>query len=113
MNLRSGPNSELDPTVLDPTEIKSDVKPDDWNVRFGSKAPDAMRAWRSTMSAPHPIATELVRRGSPRLPAISGCEQAQHGGPSFDHLVSDGEQRRRYGKAKHARSRVVDDELEL
>jgi hypothetical protein len=32
---------------------------------------------------------------------------------SFDHLVGDGEQRRRYCEAQHARGRGVDDQLEL
>src|SRR5580704_11734888 len=31
----------------------------------------------------------------------------------FDHLVSAGEQRRRYGKAKCLRSRQIDDQFEL
>src|SRR5262249_59601196 len=34
-------------------------------------------------------------------------------GQSFDHLVGDGEQRRRHGEADRAGGLVIDDELEL
>src|SRR5262245_36889280 len=45
--------------------------------------------------------------------AVSSCNKEVAVVRLFNHFVSDGEQRRRYGQAKHARSRVVDDELEL
>src|SRR5262249_10049957 len=83
------------------------------HIRVGSGAPELVEARRPRMSASPPIATKLLRRGSPPLRAITSCEQSQQTNSLFDHLVGAGEQRWRHSKAERPGGHQVDSQIEL
>jgi hypothetical protein len=75
-----------------------------WVIRVGPRSRSASRDVRFA-----PIATELLRCGAPPLRARSGLMQCSKGAPLFNDLVCEGEQIRRYFKAKGFCDSAIDD----